>query len=366
MEGFKLPERDTRLIKHDNTVYKIKLVYVTSKRGSHEHILPCDAKSMQHEIEEAISVVLSGNLTPVKTDHFIIHTERKPWKMASLLVFTENSRWLQTHASMLTLFVKARQDVEAQPTQRQPKSPQTESKRQTEQARRMGRLSSSAFTGGTHRRKHTRTFEVKETRSPSPPQPKKMKPSDTRQDQSLEQQDVQHRAYLLRRRDRVPDTNERQQHTIKNYHLRSQVMHLGTVSGALDQQGSEGSECRPRRQRGSSRGSLARVTGQAKQEHVRDISHPHEAEPRVGATANVPSRPAYPQGGAVQHDTHHVLQPAQHDGAQYQLEEQRRLQRLVGNQQTHQTEVAQYQLQSRGPLQRMVSAVLTPVKNLFS
>ncbi|XP_022090649.1 uncharacterized protein LOC110979288 isoform X4 [Acanthaster planci] len=294
MEGFKLPERDTRLIKHDNTVYKIKLVYVTSKRGSHEHILPCDAKSMQHEIEEAISVVLSGNLTPVKTDHFIIHTERKPWKMASLLVFTENSRWLQTHASMLTLFVKARQDVEAQPTQRQPKSPQTESKRQTEQARRMGRLSSSAFTGGTHRRKHTRTFEVKETRSPSPPQPKKMKPSDTRsQDQSLEQQDVQHRAYLLRRRDRVPDTNERQQHTIKNYHLRS-------------------------------------------------------------------------QGGAVQHDTHHVLQPAQHDGAQYQLEEQRRLQRLVGNQQTHQTEVAQYQLQSRGPLQRMVSAVLTPVKNLFS
>ncbi|XP_038073543.1 uncharacterized protein LOC119741737 isoform X2 [Patiria miniata] len=346
METFKLPGRDTRLIKHNDTVYKIKLVYDTKEAGSS---LPCDVKSVQQEIEEAISVILSGTLTPLKTDHFIIHTERKQWKLASHLTFTHHNQRLNVHASMFTLYIQARQDVGAQPRKRRSQSPQTQSMRQKEQA------STQARPLGA--RKHTRRYEVKETLASSPPRPKKPRSSDKRiQDQELEQPGLPHRQYSLRNRDRLHSPDNRKRETTSRYHFRSQ----GQASQAKECQASQ-----EKKQRGDSTGSEDRDTQQGKQDYVRRTSKPEEAEPRVGATASAQSPPAYPQGGVVQQDVQ-VRQLGRHEGEQYQLEEQMRLQRLAGNPQPPATAVAHYQLRSRGPFQRLVNAVLTPVKNLFT
>ncbi|KAK2184003.1 hypothetical protein NP493_286g00010 [Ridgeia piscesae] len=111
----KLPTVDTRLIKHDNKVYKLRLTYQSATSGQGDaqlHVSFCDA-SIREEIEKIIRVVLhrvthGTTLCGVQTDHFLVDCVCQPWPAAKLLQFQQNHRQLQTHGDMLVLTLTAK------------------------------------------------------------------------------------------------------------------------------------------------------------------------------------------------------------------------------------------------------------------
>ena len=111
----KLPTVDTRLIKHDNKIYKLRLTYQSAASGQGDaqlHVSFCDA-SIREEIEKIIRVVLhrvthGTSLCGVQTDHFLVDCVCQPWPAGKLLVFQQNHRQLQTHGDMLVLALTAK------------------------------------------------------------------------------------------------------------------------------------------------------------------------------------------------------------------------------------------------------------------
>lgn len=132
LQPLKLPAIDTRLIKHDNKVYKLRLIYQCAASCNHSHSHGdgqlheqfSDA-SIQEEIEKIIRVVLhcvrhDTPMCKVQTEHFLVNCACKPWPAANLLVFEQNQRQLEAHGNMLvlTLITKAKESVAAAVGQR--------------------------------------------------------------------------------------------------------------------------------------------------------------------------------------------------------------------------------------------------------
>ena len=62
LERFKLPAEDTRLLRHDDTIFKIKLCY-----DSQSPWLPCPQRILHEEVEKVIFIQLFTD-TPTGTD----------------------------------------------------------------------------------------------------------------------------------------------------------------------------------------------------------------------------------------------------------------------------------------------------------
>ncbi|XP_072030361.1 uncharacterized protein [Amphiura filiformis] len=108
---FNLLDKDTRLIKYNNRVYKVKLQYRTHQ-GIADDTVPCNQDDIQSEMEAAIRAVLAmqGDLHSFRTKHFLIHPERKFWNTSSLLKFFEHGHELTGDPHMLCLVVENIQD----------------------------------------------------------------------------------------------------------------------------------------------------------------------------------------------------------------------------------------------------------------
>ncbi|XP_071784824.1 uncharacterized protein [Asterias amurensis] len=360
MEQFKLPEKESRLVKLGNTVYKIKLVYI-SKSNQSKPELPCDAITMQIEVEEAVRVVLTSNYAAVKTDHFLIHIEKKRWRAASLLTFTEDHQCLDTYPFMLMLRFQPREDVGNMPADNQAKSSSAASATQTTQ-------------GG---RKRTRRYVVKEYLASDAKKSRSSDRSESDKGQSLLREEARvavketatvqsaekHSRYLLRRgpiKATAPITKvqrqpKRPQEERAEYHLRSRDLEL--TSHNEDREKSDAPTVRTRSGDGNSdrAGSRGRRNRQGTQDHHGEAFHPNEDE-----------LPAYPEGGVDEQMDRHVQHPGRRNENQFQHAELIRLQKLAGiprrpllPQSTH------YQLRPRGTFGRIIDALMTPVKNLF-
>ena len=118
LQPLSLPGIDTRLIKHDNTVYKLRFVYQAPPWGSGGlgdgglHVDFSDP-DIQKQIERIIQVTLhrvrSGEpMRKVQTDHFLVDCERTPWKAGTLLMFQQHRRRIETCTDMLVLTLKAK------------------------------------------------------------------------------------------------------------------------------------------------------------------------------------------------------------------------------------------------------------------
>ncbi|XP_033631904.1 uncharacterized protein LOC117293628 isoform X2 [Asterias rubens] len=308
---------------------------------------------MQIEVEEAVRVVLTSNYAAVKTDHFLIHIEKKRWRAASLLTFTEDHQRLDTHPFMLMLRFQPREDVGNMLADNQAKSSFAESTTQTTQ-------------GG---RKRTRRYVVKEHSASDAKKSRSSDRSESDKGQSLLREEarvgvketatvqsaVSHSRYLLRRgpiKATAPITKvqrqpKRPQEERAEYHLRSRDLEL--TSHNEDREKSDAPTVRTRSGDGNS--DRAGRT----QDHHGEAFHPNEEE-----------LPAYPEGGVDEQMDRHVQHPGRRNENQFQHAELIRLQKLAGiprrpllPQSTH------YQLRPRGTFGRIIDALMTPVKNLF-
>ena len=118
LQPLNLPGIDTRLIKHDNTVYKLRFVYQAPPSGSGGHgdgglHVDFSDPNIQKQIERIIQVTLhrvrSGEpMRKVQTDHFLADCVRTPWKAGTLLVFEQHRRRIETCTDMLVLTLKAK------------------------------------------------------------------------------------------------------------------------------------------------------------------------------------------------------------------------------------------------------------------
>ena len=89
-------KEDTRLIKCDNTVYKIKIL----PQRSLEVGLPCSIEASHRQIEDVFRAVLymdqrSIIIKPIHTPDFIITTEKKGWRVSQKLFFQIHGKTLK-------------------------------------------------------------------------------------------------------------------------------------------------------------------------------------------------------------------------------------------------------------------------------
>ena len=116
LQPLNLPGIDTRLIKHDNTVYKLRFICQVPPSGGHGdgalHVEFADP-NIQKEIERVIQVTLhrvrSGEpMCKIQTDHFLVDCVRRPWAAGRLLMFEQHRRRIETCAEMLVLTLKVK------------------------------------------------------------------------------------------------------------------------------------------------------------------------------------------------------------------------------------------------------------------
>ena len=118
LQPLNLPGIDTRLIKHDNTIYKFRFVYQAPPSGNGGHgegglHVDFSNPDIQKQIDRILQVTLhrvrSGEpMRKVQTDHFLVDCVRTPWKAGTLLVFEQHRRRIETCADMLVLTLKAK------------------------------------------------------------------------------------------------------------------------------------------------------------------------------------------------------------------------------------------------------------------
>ncbi|XP_078000919.1 uncharacterized protein LOC144453483 [Glandiceps talaboti] len=105
LQKFKLPDIDTRIIKHSNTLYKFKFQFQSDTIRSSK--LPCDEETIQKEIQNAVRVVIKNpdELQPMKTDHFLVFPYKKPWKTATRLEFFQNGTKLNVFPNIFHIYL---------------------------------------------------------------------------------------------------------------------------------------------------------------------------------------------------------------------------------------------------------------------
>ena len=99
-------KEDTRLVKCDDTVYKIKIL----PQRSLEVGLPCSLEASHRQIEDVFRAVLymdqrSVIIKPIHTPDFIITTEKKGWKAGQKLVFQIHGKTLKAYPYQFILKV---------------------------------------------------------------------------------------------------------------------------------------------------------------------------------------------------------------------------------------------------------------------
>ncbi|XP_033101184.1 uncharacterized protein LOC117104439 [Anneissia japonica] len=87
---FKLPGVDTRLIKGNDTVYKLRVIMASE--------IPCDMATFQREIESFVrAIIVMQNMQPIKSDHLLAIPKKKVWKSCNLMRFSERKKQLNFH-----------------------------------------------------------------------------------------------------------------------------------------------------------------------------------------------------------------------------------------------------------------------------
>ncbi|XP_072169498.1 uncharacterized protein [Diadema setosum] len=108
LKRFSLPGKDSRCIRFDGRVFKIKTFMTPPTTGNIGDYVSEDV--LQREIEDVFRAVLSVpptvEPTIMKTKHFVIKPERKEWKLPLKVDFKVNGQSLLAHHFMYVLHVR--------------------------------------------------------------------------------------------------------------------------------------------------------------------------------------------------------------------------------------------------------------------